>query len=65
MSCIFYVFLAKNWQGKIWEKSVNLKLGYSWLKWINSLYFKNKNLLDVSLKQFCFELLTIAKGFDL
>jgi hypothetical protein len=30
MSCIFYVFLAKNWQGKIWEKSVNLKLGYSW-----------------------------------
>jgi hypothetical protein len=65
MSCIFYVFLAKNWQGKVWERNVNSKLGYLWLKWINSLYFKNKNLLDVNLKQFHFELLTIAKGFDL
>jgi len=30
-----------------------------------SFHFKNSNLLDVCLKQFCFEFLIILKGFDL
>jgi len=29
------------------------------------LHFENKNLLNVSLKQFCFEFFTIPRGFNL
>ena len=28
------------------------------------LHFENRNLLDVSLKQFCFEFLIISRGFS-